>query len=235
MRNILFTFSIMFLFFQSLCAQRGTSVSDKNASTSTFAMIQGNWSTVPCDTVTRRIWCFTDSVMFIHKICVEFPEYSFSSDYLYYISDNVPEKFDYSKLGSKVSGKYIIYKRKRNETSDDFGFYCIDSLTRSTLHLFRDRIKDAPFFEAVDLKLWKVYSRSTVYNPGDVNQFFQRKFKFVSYWTQTGTSTFLVKLLSSVAKVDLKDEIASPKEIEFFFSNLDLNELDNKENLVRLF
>ena len=75
----------------------------------------------------------------------------------------------------------------------------------------------------------------TVYNPGDVNQFFQRKFKFVSYWTQTGTSTFLVKLLSSVAKVDLKDEIASPKEIEFFFSNLDLNELDNKENLVRLF
>ena len=167
MRNILFAFSIMFLFFQSLCAQRGTSVSDRNASTSTFAMIQGNWSTVPCDTVTRRIWCFTDSVMFIHKICVEFPEYSFSSDYLYYISDNVPEKFDYSMLGSKVSGKYIIYKRKRNETSDDFGFYCIDSLTRSTLHLFRDRIKDAPFFEAVDLKLWKVYSGSTVYNPGD--------------------------------------------------------------------
>ena len=75
----------------------------------------------------------------------------------------------------------------------------------------------------------------TVYNPGDLNQFFQRKCKFVSYWTQTGTSTFLVSLLSSAIKFDLKDEITSPKEIDFFFSNLDLNDLDNRENLVRLF
>ena len=75
----------------------------------------------------------------------------------------------------------------------------------------------------------------TVYNPGDVNQFFQRKYKFVSYWTQTGTSSFLIKLLSSSEKFDLKEEITSPKELDFFFANLDLTELSSKENLVRLF
>ena len=78
-------------------------------------------------------------------------------------------------------------------------------------------------------------SSVSVYNPADINLFFRKNCEFVSYWIQTGTPSFLVSLLSKASKIDMEKEFILPRGSNFFLSNLSLEKLDDKDNLIRLF
>ncbi len=77
-------------------------------------------------------------------------------------------------------------------------------------------------------------SETSVYNPADINMFFGEECKFVSYWIQTGITSFLVNIVSSASKLDMSEEFCLPKEADFFLSNISLDELSDKDNLILL-
>jgi len=58
-----------------------------------------------------------------------------------------------------------------------------------------------PYLEGVDLEKFKNYYngynflKDPIYNPFDVLQFIAKKFKYQNYWFETGTPTFLIKLI----------------------------------------
>jgi Predicted AAA-ATPase/PD-(D/E)XK nuclease superfamily len=64
--------------------------------------------------------------------------------------------------------------------------------------------------------------REKVYNPFSILQFFGNSGKFGNYWFETGTPTFLVKLLNEKFVYDVDDVLAD----ESIFSNFRLDELD---------
>ena len=168
MKYFLFLF-VMFVSHISLFAQRGTyrggtlcnPETPSNNSSSTHALIQGNWRDTSCDTTyVRRVFCFTDSVFTITSL------YSLSdtvsstfTKYRYYISDKLPEKFECQRLGKRASGKYIIGQliRKNNikEVKNGYGYYRIDSLSSNMIRLYRDG-KLSPFGESITIDLLKV-------------------------------------------------------------------------------
>lgn len=76
-------------------------------------------------------------------------------------------------------------------------------------------------------------SKLSVYNPSDINLFFQGK-KFTTYWIDTGTPTFLVNVLSRINKFDITEYLATPKDLPFFKGILKLDQLTEKNNMLRL-
>lgn len=61
-----------------------------------------------------------------------------------------------------------------------------------------------------------------VYNPFSILCFFSNKGKFANYWFETGTPTFLVKLISEKFLYDFEEILAD----ESIFSNFRLDDLD---------
>ena len=145
----------------SLFSQRGRTLSGDQQGGRTiynpglYSSIMGKWSTSQSNSIDRRVWTFTDSIMIIDKICVEYPEYSFSSDYRFYFSDTIPTYFEHNRVGRSVLGKYIIFQRRRKEKTYDYGCYQIDSLSSNKLIFYRDG-KFSQFGESITIDLWKV-------------------------------------------------------------------------------
>ncbi len=69
----------------------------------------------------------------------------------------------------------------------------------------------------------------TVYNPFSILQFFGNSGKFGNYWFETGTPTFLVKLLNEKFAYAVDDVLAD----ESIFSNFRLDELDPTSLLLQ--
>ena len=76
-------------------------------------------------------------------------------------------------------------------------------------------------------------SNLSVYNPSDINLFFQGG-KFTTYWIDTGTPTFLVDILSKLNKFDILEYLSTPKDFSFFKGILKLDQLTEKNNVLRL-
>ncbi len=116
-----------------------------------------------------------------------------------------------------------------NDITLDPKFATICGYTQSELeNVFEDRLKD---FDKEQVKTWyNGYSwlGESVYNPFDVMLLFDRK-RFAPYWFETGTPTFLVKMM-------LKNKFYLPslenlKTSEEILSNLDLDFM-RLENLL---
>jgi hypothetical protein len=88
-----------------------------------------------------------------------------------------------------------------------------------------------PYLDGVDLdKLQKWYNgynflKSSMYNPFDILQFIQNEYLYKNYWFETGTPTFLIKLikannyfLPNLADLTVDEKLLSSFDIE----NLDL-------------
>ena len=75
---------------------------------------------------------------------------------------------------------------------------------------------------------------SSVYNPADINLFFTKNYDFYPYWTDTGTSTFMVELLSTFPIFDFKTEFSLPRSSRFIKGIIDITKELGKEELIRL-
>ena len=91
-----------------------------------------------------------------------------------------------------------------------------------------------PYLNGVDLEKFKNYYngynflKDPVYNPFDTLQFISKKFKYKNYWFESGTPTYLIKLikennyfLPKLSNVVLGEELMSSFDIE----NIDLEVL----------
>ncbi|WP_461833959.1 ATP-binding protein [Desulfothermus sp.] len=108
-----------------------------------------------------------------------------------------------------------------NDITLDPSFATICGYTQSDLEkVFADRLKD---FDVDEVKRWYNGYRwlgESVYNPFDILLLFDKKF-FKSYWFETGTPTFLIKLfkqnnyyLPDVENLEVGEELLSNLDID---------------------
>lgn len=163
MKYFFLCFCLALMPIQEIGAQRGNTISERQELSSTYALLQGVWNIYKCDsTVYVKHLTFSDSIMLINTIYTEFTEYSHSVDYRYYVSDSLPEEFEYAKLGKNASGKYIIFQRVGNVKKHNYGYYRIDKLQDGELQLFMKGVERSILFPDQDIYLRKIennYSR----------------------------------------------------------------------------
>ncbi|GAB6077508.1 ATP-binding protein [Hydrogenobaculum acidophilum] len=108
-----------------------------------------------------------------------------------------------------------------NDITLDRDFSTICGYTQKELEtVFEDRIKD---FDKEEVKRWyNGYSwlGETVYNPFDILLLFDKK-EFRPYWFETGTPTFLIKLL--INKKEYLPKLENLNANEEIMSNLDID------------